>query len=124
MENVDFLDSTGLGVLVGGLKKVRAHDGSLQLICTQERLLKIFRITGLAKVFTIHATAEAAARRLTPSPSWAASLPDSRGVFRCGHRSQPPLHACIALRRLRRGSCYLHHTTWRKTHDRAHPRRR
>ncbi len=54
MEAVEFLDSTGLGVLVGGLKKVRAHDGSLQLICTQDRLLKIFRITGLAKVFVIH----------------------------------------------------------------------
>ena len=54
MEAVEFLDSTGLGVLVGGLKKVRAHDGSLDLVCTQERLLKIFRITGLAKVFVIH----------------------------------------------------------------------
>ena len=56
MERVDFLDSTGLGVLVGGLKKVRAHDGSMTLICSQDRLLKIFRITGLAKVFTIHDT--------------------------------------------------------------------
>ncbi|GAB2871129.1 STAS domain-containing protein [Nocardioides pacificus] len=61
MEAVEFLDSTGLGVLVGGLKKVRAHDGSLELICNQERLLKIFRITGLAKVFTIHASADAIA---------------------------------------------------------------
>ena len=60
MEAVEFLDSTGLGVLVGGLKKVRAHDGSLQLICTQDRLLKIFRITGLAKVFVIHETTDAA----------------------------------------------------------------
>ncbi|MDT0200562.1 STAS domain-containing protein [Nocardioides sp. AE5] len=60
MEGVEFLDSTGLGVLVGGLKKVRAHDGSLQLICNQERLLKIFRITGLAKVFAIHESADAA----------------------------------------------------------------
>ena len=48
------LDSTGLGVLVGGLKRVRAHDGSLDLVCTQERILKIFRITGLTKVFGIH----------------------------------------------------------------------
>ena len=54
MEKVEFLDSTGLGVLVGGLKKVRAYDGSMELICSQDRLLKIFRITGLAKVFTIH----------------------------------------------------------------------
>ena len=54
MEDVEFLDSTGLGVLVGGLKRVRAHDGSLRLVCTQERILKIFRITGLTKVFPIH----------------------------------------------------------------------
>jgi anti-sigma B factor antagonist len=56
MENVEFLDSTGLGVLVGGLKRVRAHEGSLRLVCTQERILKIFRITGLTKVFPIHDT--------------------------------------------------------------------
>jgi anti-sigma B factor antagonist len=62
MEKVDFLDSTGLGVLVGGLKKVRTHDGSMELICSQDRLLKIFRITGLAKVFTIH-DSEAALQR-------------------------------------------------------------
>ncbi len=60
MQDVEFLDSTGLGVLVGGLKKVRAHDGSLQLVCNQDRLLKIFRITGLAKVFVIHDTADQA----------------------------------------------------------------
>lgn len=60
MEKVEFLDSTGLGVLVGGLKKVRAHDGSMQLICNQDRLLKIFRITGLARVFSIHESEAAA----------------------------------------------------------------
>ena len=54
MEQVEFLDATGLGDLVGGLKKVRAQSGSMELICSQDRLLKIFRITGLAKVFTIH----------------------------------------------------------------------
>ncbi|MGL5809217.1 MAG: STAS domain-containing protein, partial [Nocardioides sp.] len=60
LEGVEFLDSTGLGVLVGGLKKVRAHDGGLSLVCTQERLLKIFQITGLSKVFVIHSAAEEA----------------------------------------------------------------
>jgi anti-sigma B factor antagonist len=54
MTKVEFLDSTGLGVLVGGLKRVRSHEGSLALVCTQERILKIFRITGLTKVFPIH----------------------------------------------------------------------
>jgi anti-sigma B factor antagonist len=60
MEGVEFLDSTGLGVLVGGLKRVRAHEGSLRLVCTQERILKIFRITGLTKVFPIHGSVEEA----------------------------------------------------------------
>jgi anti-sigma B factor antagonist len=60
MEQVEFLDSTGLGVLVGGLKRVRAHDGSLALVCAQERILKIFRITGLEKVFGIFPTVEEA----------------------------------------------------------------
>jgi len=54
LDKVRFLDSAGLGVLVGGLNRVRAHDGSLDLVCTRERILKIFRITGLTKVFGIH----------------------------------------------------------------------
>lgn len=60
IRGVEFLDSTGLGVLVGGLKRVRQHDGSIQLVCTQERILKIFRITGLTKVFAIRETVEEA----------------------------------------------------------------
>ena len=60
MDKVGFLDSTGLGVLVGGLKRVRPHDGSLDLVCTQERILKIFRITGLTKVFGIYRSVDQA----------------------------------------------------------------
>jgi anti-sigma B factor antagonist len=56
MAGVDFLDSTGLGVLVGGLKRARSHEGTLQLVCDQEKILKVFRITGLTKVFPIHAS--------------------------------------------------------------------
>jgi anti-sigma B factor antagonist len=67
LEAVDFLDSTGLGVLVGGLKRVRSHEGSLHLVCSQERILKIFRITGLTKVFPIHATIEEALAAPTES---------------------------------------------------------
>ena len=65
MERVEFLDSTGLGVLVGGLKRVRAHDGGIDLVCTQGRILRIFRITGLSKVFDIYNSVDeaVAARR-------------------------------------------------------------
>ena len=60
LDKVGFLDSTGLGVLVGGLKRVRAHDGSLDLVCTREQILNIFRITGLTKVFGIYQTVDQA----------------------------------------------------------------
>ncbi|MDA8300756.1 MAG: STAS domain-containing protein [Actinomycetota bacterium] len=61
LEGVEFLDSTGLGVLVGGLKRLRSHDGDLSLVCTQQRILKVFEITGLTHVFSIFASADEAA---------------------------------------------------------------
>jgi len=68
LDRVDFLDSAGLGVLVGGLKRVRAQDGSLRLVCTQERILKVFRITRLTEEFAIHPSlAEALAPAAGPA---------------------------------------------------------
>jgi anti-sigma B factor antagonist len=60
LDKVGFVDSTGLGVLVGALKRVRPHHGSLDLACTQEQILKIFRISGLTKVFGIYETVDQA----------------------------------------------------------------
>ena len=60
LDKVGFLDSTGLGVLVGGLRRVRAHDGSLDLVCTQPRILKILKITGLTEAFDIYQTVDQA----------------------------------------------------------------
>lgn len=60
LENVTFMDSTGLGVLVGRLKLVRLHGGALRLVCSQERILKVFAITGLDKVFQIFSSVDEA----------------------------------------------------------------
>lgn len=60
LEKVEFLDSTGLGVLVGALKRVRTHDGELALVCTESRILKVFEITGLTKVFPMHRSVDEA----------------------------------------------------------------
>jgi len=57
---VDFLDSTGLGVLVGAMKRLRQANGTFGLVCAKESLLKIFRITALDQVFPIYPTIEAA----------------------------------------------------------------
>jgi anti-sigma B factor antagonist len=57
---VDFIESTGLGALIGGRRRAHALQGSLVLVCTEDQMLKIFRITGLDKVFRIHNTVESA----------------------------------------------------------------
>jgi anti-sigma B factor antagonist len=77
LEGIDFLDSTGLGVLVAGLKRVKAHNGTLSLISTKEKILKLFRITGLTKVFPVHDTLDAATA--VPPGEAAASEGDGPG---------------------------------------------
>lgn len=53
LAKVTFLDSTGLGVLVGRLKLVRAQGGGMRILGATERVLKVFTITGLDRVFDI-----------------------------------------------------------------------
>jgi anti-sigma B factor antagonist len=60
LQAVDFIESTGLGALIGGRRRAHALKGSLCLVCTEEQLLKIFRITGLDKVFAIYDSVEQA----------------------------------------------------------------
>jgi anti-sigma B factor antagonist len=60
LEAVQFLDSTGLGVLVSAVKRARNDGGDLALICTHQHLLKVFEITGLETVFAIHDSLDAA----------------------------------------------------------------
>ena len=57
---VTFMDSTGLGVLVGGLKRVRMHDGALRLTGAGRDVLRLLRITGLDKVLPVYDSVEAA----------------------------------------------------------------
>jgi anti-sigma B factor antagonist len=59
LEAVEFLDSTGLGVLVAALNRARRLDRDLEVICSHRRILRVFEITGLTKVFTIHESLDA-----------------------------------------------------------------
>ena len=52
--NTTFIDSTTLGVLVGGVKRLRTNDGQLALVSSDRNITKIFEITGLDRVFTIY----------------------------------------------------------------------
>ncbi len=57
---VTFLDSTALGVLVGALKRCHELGGDLHVVVADPRIMKIFEITGLTKVFTITDSLQAA----------------------------------------------------------------
>jgi anti-sigma B factor antagonist len=60
LSQATFIDSTTLGVLVGGVKRLRPAGGSLALVCTDQNITKIFEITGLDRVFPIHDTRDEA----------------------------------------------------------------
>jgi anti-sigma B factor antagonist len=60
LTGVGFLDSTGLGVLVTTLKHVRESGGSLDVVASAPRVLKVFTLTGLNAVMPLHATLDEA----------------------------------------------------------------
>ncbi|HVF10303.1 MAG TPA: STAS domain-containing protein, partial [Abditibacteriaceae bacterium] len=62
MSGVAFIDSTGIGVLVGALKRARECNGAFVLACPQRRVRRVFEITGLLSVFALSATVEDALR--------------------------------------------------------------
>lgn len=57
---VSFMDSTGLGLLIKALKWTRENGGALEVVANSEKILKVFRITGLDGVLTLHESVETA----------------------------------------------------------------
>jgi len=53
-ERLEFIDSAGLGVLVGALKRAQATGGRVALVGCAPRVERMLTITGLAKVFGLH----------------------------------------------------------------------
>ena len=56
LTRVDFLDSTGLGALIGGQRRAKEFDGEVRLVAKEGQILRLLRITGLLKVFAVYAT--------------------------------------------------------------------
>ena len=76
---VDFLDSTGLGALVGGLKRLREAGGSLALVISTPRILRIFQITGLTKALAVQPSV---ADAITADPHWQHTAESEAGSVR------------------------------------------
>jgi len=62
LSEVTYIDATGWGTILGACKRARAADGSLDLVCSQEKILRFLRQSDLIKVFPVFGS-QAAARR-------------------------------------------------------------
>jgi anti-sigma B factor antagonist len=62
LTKVEFLDSTGLGALIGGQRRAKEFSGDVRLVATEGQILRLLRITGLLKVFSVYPTLDAALR--------------------------------------------------------------
>ena len=60
LSTTTFLDSTTLGVLISGVKRLRPVRGRLELVVVDPAIRKVFEITGLDRVFALHETRAAA----------------------------------------------------------------
>jgi anti-sigma B factor antagonist len=60
LDGIDFLDSTGLGTLIGALRRARTQGGDLRLVCTETRVTRLFEITGLDKAVPLLPSLDAA----------------------------------------------------------------
>lgn len=61
LDGVPFMDSSGLGALMGGVRRLREAGGDLAICCTREQHLKLFSITGFGEGVSIAPTIEEAA---------------------------------------------------------------
>jgi anti-sigma B factor antagonist len=62
LDGVPFMDSSGLGALMGGVRRLREAGGDLAIACTREQHLKLFTITGFGEGVSIAPTVEEAAK--------------------------------------------------------------
>ncbi len=62
LDGVPFMDSSGLGALMGGVRRLREAGGDLAIACTKEQHLKLFNITGFGEGVSIAPTPEEAAK--------------------------------------------------------------
>jgi len=65
MSQVPFVDSAGLGALIGGIRRAREVVGDVAVCCNRPTLVRLLHTTGFDRIVTVTETMEEAARSLT-----------------------------------------------------------
>ena len=66
LTHLEFLDSTGLGALIGAHKRAKEHGGRIRLVAQDGQILRLLRITGLLGVFSVYSTLDDALENNAP----------------------------------------------------------
>lgn len=68
MNEVEYIDSSGLGALVGGLKRATERSGKIAIVCNNPQIKKVFEITGLERVFPLYKAEDEAESGMITGP--------------------------------------------------------
>jgi len=79
LDRVDFVDSTGLGVMVGAARRMRMIDGGFRIVCSQSHLNELFHITRLDEVFDIFESLDDALASVRAGGQAAGRVPGGSG---------------------------------------------
>jgi anti-sigma B factor antagonist len=66
LTRLEFLDSTGLGALIGAHKRAKENGGRVSLVVQEGQILRLLRITGLLGVFPVYSTLDDALNERDP----------------------------------------------------------
>jgi anti-sigma B factor antagonist len=69
LSGATFVDSTAIGVLALGCRRLRPDGGKLAVVCTDENILETFQMIGLERVLPLHTSLEEALVELAGVPS-------------------------------------------------------
>lgn len=75
LTEVPFLDSLGLGVIVGVVHRLRPHDGALALACARPPVTRALKISGLTGILAVHAGLDEAVAAVRAGQAQAAAAP-------------------------------------------------
>ena len=67
MSSVPFVDSAGLGALIGGIRRARELGGDVSVCCNRPTLVRLLRTTGFDRIVTVADSLEEAAAALRPA---------------------------------------------------------